>query len=178
MSLVDHEGNIEYPYNKKDVFNAIIEAVNNLNGMKIQEEDDVGFHILVYAGISLFSWGENIPISIIEKSPGITQVSITSTPKTGIWFGGTFDLGKNRRNIEEIFRETSRILKEKYSQSNISLICQFCQKNIPSDAEICPYCGKNLERESRKKDRKCVKCGRVIPFDAIFCPYCKHNYED
>ena len=65
---------------------------------------------MVKAGISLTSWGENIPISVAEVSPGRTRVSIISTPKTGLLLGGAFDFGKNRGNIEKILDETSKIL--------------------------------------------------------------------
>ena len=38
---------------------------------------------------------------------------MTSTPKTGILFGGAFDLGKNRRNIERVLGAVSAILSRK-----------------------------------------------------------------
>ncbi len=38
---------------------------------------------------------------------------MVSTPKTGMLFGGAFDLGKNRRNIEKILGATSAALSRK-----------------------------------------------------------------
>jgi hypothetical protein len=64
------------------------------------------------------SWGENIPILLSEVAENRTQVKITSSPKTGVMFGGAFDLGKNRKNIEQILSATSRILSSSTSQQN------------------------------------------------------------
>lgn len=113
MGFLDHEGGVEFPYHKDDVFEALLKAIPTVKGMKISKSDKVSGHILIKAGVSLMSWGENIPISLAEVSPGRTRLSITSTPKTGILFGGAFDLGKNRRNIEDIFEATSKNLSSK-----------------------------------------------------------------
>ncbi len=59
------------------------------------------------------SWGEAIPISVAELGPGRTRVSVTSAPKTGALFGGAFDGGKNRRNIEAILSALSKELGKK-----------------------------------------------------------------
>jgi len=72
----------------------------------------------VKASVSLMSWGENIPIQLSQISENLTKVKITSTPKTGVMFGGAFDLGKNRKNIEQILSATSRILSNQ-NASNI-----------------------------------------------------------
>ena len=113
MGFLDHEGGAEFPYHKDDVFGALVKAIPTVKGFKIDKADKLTGHILAKAGVSLMSWGENIPISIVEVSPGRTRVSITSTPKTGAMFGGAFDLGKNRKNIEDILEATSKILSSK-----------------------------------------------------------------
>lgn len=113
MGFLDHEGGAEFPYHKDDVFDAIVQSISTIKGMKVDKSDKLSGHILVKAGISLMSWGENIPMSLSEVSFGRTRVSVTSTPKTGALFGGAFDLGKNRRNIENILEATSKILSRK-----------------------------------------------------------------
>ena len=110
MALLDHEGNAEFPYCKDDVFNALLEAVPQIQGLGVHSSDKLAGRILAKAGVSLMSWGESIPISVVEVAPGRTRVSVLSTPKTGVLFGGAFDLGKNRRNIERILQATSAVL--------------------------------------------------------------------
>lgn len=116
MGFLDHQGESEFPFNKETVFNAMVKAIPTVKGMKIDNADKLQSRIVVKAGVSLMSWGENIPIQLSGISENLTKVKITSTPKTGIMFGGAFDLGKNRKNIEQILSATSRILSN--SQSN------------------------------------------------------------
>lgn len=110
MGFLDHQGESEFPFNKETVFNAMVKAIPTVKGMKIDNADKLQSRIVVKAGVSLMSWGENIPIQLTEISENLTKVKITSTPKTGVMFGGAFDLGKNRKNIEQILSATSRIL--------------------------------------------------------------------
>lgn len=63
-------------------------------------------------GVSLMSWGESIPIVVSESTPGRARVTITSTPKTGVLFGGAIDGGKNRENIERLLTALSSSLKK------------------------------------------------------------------
>jgi len=113
MGFLDHKGGAEYQYSKKDVYDAIIQAVPTIKGLKVDSTDELSYRIMVKAGISWSSWGENIPINVIEISPGKTRVEIISTPKTGAFGGGALDFGKNRANIEKILNETSKILSTK-----------------------------------------------------------------
>ncbi len=110
MGFLDHQGESEFPFVKETVFNAMVKAIPTVKGMKVDKADKLQGRIVVKAGVSLMSWGENIPIQLTSLSETKTKVLITSTPKTGAMFGGAFDMGKNRRNIEKILSETSKIL--------------------------------------------------------------------
>jgi hypothetical protein len=110
MAILDHNGESEFPFRKDTVFDAICKAVPTISGMKMDSVDKLSGRIMVKAGVTLWSWGENIPIQLTSISETKTKVSITSTPKTGVMFGGAFDMGKNRKNIENILSETSKIL--------------------------------------------------------------------
>lgn len=113
MAFLDHNGECEYPIGRELVFNALCEAIPTIGGMKLKSADKLSGRIMVKAGVSLFSWGEDIPIQLSELAENRTRVQITSSPKTGIMFGGANDMGKNRRNIERIFEATSKKLQEK-----------------------------------------------------------------
>lgn len=112
MALLDHNGESEFPYKKNTVFDAICNAIPRIAGMKIDRADRLTGRIIVKAGVTLWSWGENIPIQLIAVSDTKTKVQITSTPKTGVMFGGAMDMGKNRQNIEQILFQTSQILSQ------------------------------------------------------------------
>jgi hypothetical protein len=134
MALLDHNGESEFPFRKSTVFDAICKAVPTVDGMKIDSADQLTSRIMVKAGITLWSWGENIPIQLTAISDTKTKVQITSSPKTGILFGGAMDMGKNRKNIERILTATSNILStlpaENHSQEikNNSSIADELQK--------------------------------------------------
>jgi hypothetical protein len=117
MAFLDHNGESEFPISKDKVFDAMSRAIPTIKGMKIDNADKLQGRITVKAGVSLWSWGENIPIQLIELSENKTRVQITSSPKTGILFGGALDMGKNRKNIETILSTTSRILSNPQNQS-------------------------------------------------------------
>ena len=110
MAFLDHKGESEFPFKKDTVFDAICKAIPKVKGMKIDNADKLAGRIMVKAGVTLWSWGENIPIQLTSLSETKTKIQITSTLKTGVMFGGAFDLGKNRKNIEKILSETSKIL--------------------------------------------------------------------
>lgn len=110
MALLDHNGESEFPFKRDTVFNAICKAIPAIDGLKLDNADKLTGRITVKAGVSLFSWGENIPIQLSSLSETKTKVQITSSPKTGMMFGGAFDMGKNRKNIERILSATSKIL--------------------------------------------------------------------
>jgi len=179
MAFLDHEGGAEFPFVKEDVFEALIEAIKKIKGMKVDKVDKLSGRILAKAGVSLTSWGENIPIYIIEISPGITRVSVTSTPKTGVLFGGAFDLGKNRKNIDKIFDKTSTILNQKYTKSNfneqgkeLTSKCLKCGMNNNEGAKFCSKCGEKLEHIQKSKLFSCLSCGKDNPDNAVFCSEC------
>jgi hypothetical protein len=117
MALLDHNGESEFPFSKDLVFEALCIAIPTIHGMKIETADQLSGRVVVKSGISLHSWGENIPIQLSGISQNRTQIRITSSPKTGIMFGGAIDMGKNRKNIEEILSATSRILASYQTKS-------------------------------------------------------------
>jgi hypothetical protein len=111
--MINQEGSAEFPYARADVFAAILAAVPIIAGRQVDSHDEVSGRIVVKSGVSLFSWGEIIPISLTTLPGGGTRVEITSTPKTGLLGGGAFDMGKNRKNVEHILAATSAHLKSR-----------------------------------------------------------------
>ena len=110
MSIVDHHGEVEYPFSQKTVFKAIMEAAPNINGLSLDSADEISGRVTFKAGKSLASWGENIPVQLIKVGPTRTQMKIMSTPKTGVMFGGAMDFGKNQQNIDKIINAVSAVL--------------------------------------------------------------------
>lgn len=110
MSIVDHHGEVEYPFSQKTVFKAIMDAARNISGLSLDSADEISGRVTFKAGVSLVSWGENIPVQLIKVAPTRTQMKIMSTPKTGVMFGGAMDFGKNQQNINKIINAVSAVL--------------------------------------------------------------------
>lgn len=119
MSLVDHHGEVEYPFSIKTVFTAIIDAVPNIEGLELDGADEISGRVTFKTGVSLASWGENISVQLIQVSNARTKMQIMSTPKTGIMFGGAMDMGKNRKNIEKIINAVSKTLASKEAEAEV-----------------------------------------------------------
>ena len=111
MGLVDHTQDVIVDFAWENVFSAVEKAIPNIKGMSIDSLNKITKTINIKAGISLFSWGENLTVTLTPVEEGKTKIAILSTPKTGVMFGGAMDMGKNRKNINMIFDELSKYLK-------------------------------------------------------------------
>lgn len=123
MSIVDHNQGVQVPYSIEDTFMALRQACQNLDGFNINDFDETLKILYLKAGVSLFSWGENITVTVASCDNGNSEISILSTPKTGVMFGGTVDMGKNRKNINTIMSALSEELKN-YVQVTKNLLQQ------------------------------------------------------
>lgn len=130
MSLVDHHGEVEYPFSIKTVFTAIIDAAPNIEGLELDGADEISGRVTFKAGVSLASWGENIPVQLIQVSNTRTKMQIMSTPKTGVMFGGAMDMGKNRKNIEKIINAVSKILANKEPEVAVQSSCSIADEML------------------------------------------------
>jgi hypothetical protein len=156
MAFLDHNGESEFPLSKDLVYAAMCKAIPTIKGMKIESADKLQGRLIVKAGVSLFSWGENIPIQLISVNENLTKVQITSSPKTGIMLGGAFDMGKNRKNIESILSSTSRILSsnDNNQTSKVNSINQ--SNNVQSNQNL------NFMENQEKKQKPFYKKTWVI----------------
>jgi hypothetical protein len=106
----DRTGNAEFPFPKAVVFRALSVAVQNIRGMEVESKDAMACRIELKTGISAFSWGERVSISVGSSGDDSSVVSIGSGAKT--IFGSATTHGKNRQNVREILEQTSRVLQK------------------------------------------------------------------
>ncbi len=149
MSLVDHTQSVVVPYNIDNTFQATKNAIYKLNDYKIDSFNEIMHTFNLKAGVSLWSWGENITLTLTENNNGETIINILSTPKTGIMFGGAMDMGKNRKNIQNLYNAISQELLS-YPQIN-----QQIQQNTKDNTKFCTQCGAQLSMDAKF----CSNCG-------------------
>jgi len=78
--------------------------------MKIATRDELACRLDITTGISAFSWGEKVSVSLSGNGDQAAVVSVRSAAKTVFGSGTTH--GKNRKNIREILNRTSALLRE------------------------------------------------------------------
>ncbi|WP_084600619.1 SHOCT domain-containing protein [Aromatoleum toluclasticum] len=106
----DRTGNAEFPFPKQVVFHAVCAAVEGLKGMEIDNRDELASRVDVKTGMSAFSWGEKVSISVTGNGGSGATISVQSAAKT--IFGSATTHGKNRENVREIIRRTSELLAQ------------------------------------------------------------------
>lgn len=111
MSIVDQSGMLQVPYSASDCFSAAMAAAKKLDGIKIDKIDDIGRVLYLKAGVSLFSWGEIVTVSIFERSALLSEIVVSSSPKVGTAAIRTMDMGKNKKNIIRIQQAITKELQ-------------------------------------------------------------------
>lgn len=154
MSLVDHESSFQVDFPLNVAFEATVQYLKTLREYTVDRTDTIQHKISIKAGVSLFSWGENITITFKEYSPSKTEISILSTPKTGL--SGAFDMGKNRKNIDKIMQVISDALQNvprnqtAFMGKEFKFVCPHCGQHLKCPAELdhveceCPNCNSNI----------------------------------
>jgi hypothetical protein len=117
----DRSGNAEFPFNKQVVFRAVCAAVKEIRGMDIENENELASRLDIKSGMSAFSWGEKISISVTGNGANSSVVSVQSGAKT--IFGSATTHSKNRENVKKIIQGTSEQLAQNGSdwQSELGL---------------------------------------------------------
>lgn len=111
MGVADHKSSVKIPYSLDNVFEALKKSCQYIYGMKIDSIDEVLKTVYLKAGISAFSWGENVTVTVKTAEDGESIVEVSSVSKTGA-FGSAVDMGKNNRNLKKIMDELSMELKK------------------------------------------------------------------
>jgi len=110
MAIVDRTSEVDVSYAPESVYLALFNCDWENNKFSMDSFDDTTRTIFLKSGASMKSWGENITVSV-HKNNDTSKVVFLSTPKTGILFGGLFDMGKNRENIRLIMSLLSEQLE-------------------------------------------------------------------
>ncbi len=105
MSFLAQNRELVIPVSFELVFDAILKVVPRIKGMKIANWDKQDGYINAKAGMSMFSWGEKIPIRIIDLGGDETKIIIKSSVVWGGYKGNIVHADRNRTNIEKILTE-------------------------------------------------------------------------
>ena len=111
MSFASQATQQKFPFPYDAVFDGLVKVIPQ-TGMRIKSHDKVIGRITASAGMSLFSWGENLTI-VIERIDEVSAlVSIESTLKFGANIAGAH---RHQKNFERIVSALSQHLQQKSS---------------------------------------------------------------
>ncbi|MHA1410503.1 MAG: hypothetical protein ACTSQY_09415 [Candidatus Odinarchaeia archaeon] len=77
-----------------------LKKITSDSGFSLDSVAEITQRLNLSTGLSLFSYGENVEISVDREPDGGSRVYVNSKPK--VWFNITAD-GNNRRNVQRIF---------------------------------------------------------------------------
>lgn len=111
MSVSSQATQQKFPFGYEAVFDSLLGAVQSA-GMTVKTEDKLIGRVTASAGMSLFSWGENVTIVVESLSENSTLVAIDSALKMGANLTGSH---RHQKNFNKIISEMSSQLKDKES---------------------------------------------------------------
>lgn len=107
MSLSSQATQQKFPFTYEAVFNGLLEVIPQ-TGMSLKSNDKVIGRITASAGMSLFSWGENLTIIVEKIEDNSTLVAIESALKMGANLTGAH---RHQKNFEKIISSLSQYLQ-------------------------------------------------------------------
>ena len=113
MSFASQATQQKFPFPYDAVIQGLASVLPHI-GLKVKSVDPVIGRISASAGMSLFSWGENVTIVIERVEDNVTLVAMESALKVGFNAGGAH---RHAKNFNKIIEALSRYLQQSASDS-------------------------------------------------------------
>ena len=147
MSFSSQATQQRFPFAYDAVFDALVKVLPSVD-MSVKTTDKVIGRITASAGMSLFSWGENLTLIVEVMDASNTNVGIESALKLGGNFTGAH---RHQKNFDKIIYALSQRLQGLDGWS------EKLSSGTPG-YEPCPKCGSFVSVESVK----CWSCSTRI----------------
>ncbi len=108
MSFANQSTQQHFPYKADLVFDVLEKAVEKA-GMSITKSDRSLRRATISVGMSFFSWGENVSLSVSKVDEESSLVAMDSSLKFGANVTGSH---KHQKNFDKIIYSLSEVLKE------------------------------------------------------------------
>jgi hypothetical protein len=155
MSIASQATQQKFPFGYDAVFDGLVEVIPQL-GLNIKSHDKPIGRLTASAGMSMFSWGENLTVVVEKIDENNTLVAIESALKFGANLGGAH---RHQKNFNMIISRLSQHLQD-ISQAPLIEEPLIATSNPP---EHCPKCSSPYFHETRIR----IKHGRL----AWICDY-------
>jgi hypothetical protein len=160
MSISSQSTHQKFPFEYEAVFDAIIASMPQA-GFSLKSEDRVIGRITASAGMSLFSWGENLTILVERVDDKTTLVAIESAMKIGMNVAGVH---RHAHNFEKLIRAVSSHLQARKPQPAHAAAPAPAPPKPPEVLTIpCPLCSQQLRVTTLKQGEN-------------WCPHCFEKF--
>ena len=94
-------------YSLEKVFDAILKGAESLSGFCVKNSNRVTHSVSINVGMTLFSWGEQMTVSLKDLAEDKTEILFSSASKLGTEFVANT---KNLKNIDNLMNAMSKYL--------------------------------------------------------------------
>lgn len=192
MSFASQTTQQKFPFNYDDVFDVLTMSIQNA-GMTVNSKDKIIGRITASAGMSLFSWGENLTIIVEKIDDNSTIVGIESSLKFGANLTGAH---RHQNNFNKIIATLSKNLQMRKTDCTGSVAidqerkCPFCAEAIKIEAVVCRFCNRDLPSYNEtikvtviepevivSTPNLCLRCGLRYQEEVTVCSECGIELE-
>lgn len=160
--MPEFSGSVSYPYNWTVVFDATVRALQGLRGWSVRQVNQPYGYVVASVDFNFWSYGENITIQVTQPSEDESMVTLLSSSKFAL-----VDFGKNRKNIEKLFREIDGVLYQ------LGYRAEGVRHAAPSAAQAAsPPAG-----SAGVPAIRCINCGAQQSAGARFCTGCGQEIQ-
>ena len=108
MSITNQQTEQKFPCPAEKLYECALKAIDR-TGFKLKERDDLLKRITATAGVSLFSWGENLVLAIEETDKDSSILRIESSTKFAA--GGFENAYRHSKHFRTLIGDISRQLQ-------------------------------------------------------------------
>ena len=163
MGISDQQTLQKFPFPYEQVFDNILTVLAQ-EGFSVKESDKIIGRVVASTGMSMFSYGENISISLDRIDESTTSVNIVSGLKVSFNIGSNF---KNQKNIDKLFMSLSKSLQKEALINSVDLSGRHSLVFDSQNRTNCPKCNtfqKLDDKELELLTFKCADCNSEVYF--------------
>lgn len=112
MNLTANNIKVTIPFNIERTAKSSLYVIEKMNGFKLKSHNKIANTFLISSGMSATSWGEDISMQLTKVNELSTEITISSSSKTGMLAGGTFT-PKNQMNLDALINNITLNLEGK-----------------------------------------------------------------
>lgn len=109
MAFGRNDQSYAYAYSMDEVYDAVFRAAAAI-GYKMKNSDRAAYTAQFSTGLSMFTWGEKLHVSLSSLPDGRTGINVSSVSNLGTEIAAS---SRNRKNVEKFVKALNTFLPPK-----------------------------------------------------------------